>query len=175
MNLRTKITRKQICAILISYLGIVVAFWNEINFQEDNVVLGVFLIFLSALTFAAYLVGSGWLIPKFGVVLFTSYAMILSTICVCIHYLLVDRTSIFQYDSEVYFLGFLMAIISTLIPSFLVSLAIKKMSVTYFSIIGSNWSNFNNYFSLFFFRRKIILLSIFWSIYCDFRNYLYVF
>ena len=135
--LKTAITRKQVIAIIISYLGILVAFWNEIKLVEEDVVLGGSFIFLSALTYAIYLVGSGWLIPRFGVALFTSYAMISSTVCVLIHYLLVDRTNFFQYENEVYYLGFLMAIISTLIPSFLVSLAIKKMSATNFSIIGS--------------------------------------
>tara|TARA_R110001583_G_scaffold165321_1_gene317935 strand:- start:6103 stop:6321 length:219 start_codon:yes stop_codon:yes gene_type:complete len=72
------------------------------------------------------LVGSGWLIPKFGVVPFNVYAMIVSTFCVIIHYIILDRTSIFIYQKEVYILGFLMTIFSTLIPSFLVSLAIKK-------------------------------------------------
>lgn len=135
--LKTKITNKQIIAILITYFGVVITFSGEMQLDNDKVLLGGFFIFLSALTYAFYLVGSGWLIPKFGVLPFTSYAMIVSTICVVTHYLVVDRSAIFVYSYEVYLLGFLMAIFSTLIPSFLVSLAIKKMGVSNFSIIGS--------------------------------------
>lgn len=135
--LKTKITNKQIIAIIITYFGVVVTFWGEAQFENEKMVLGGFLIFLSALTYAAYLVGSGWLIPKFGVVLFTSYAMIVSSLCVIIHYLITDRVSIVNYSMEVYILGFLMAVISTIIPSFLVSLAIKKLGSSNFSIIGS--------------------------------------
>ncbi len=135
--LKEKINSRQIIAILITYFGVVISFWGEIQIESDKTILGGTLIFLSALTYASYLVGSGWLIPKFGVILFTSYAMIVSSICVIIHYLLVDRENIFNYSYEVYALGFLMAIVSTLIPSFLVSLAIKKLGASNFSIIGS--------------------------------------
>ena len=134
---KTKISIKQFSAILITYLGVLIAFWGELNFESSNVVLGGFLVFLSALTYAIYLVGSGWLIPKFGVVPFTAYAMIISSICVIIHYLVIDRSSVFEYSYQVYVLGFLMAFLSTLIPSFLVSLAIKKLGASNFSIIGS--------------------------------------
>jgi len=135
--LKTKITNKQIIAILITYFGVVITFWGEVQFENEKMLFGGFLIFLSALTYASYLVGSGWLIPKFGVVLFTSYAMIVSSICVIAHYLITDRASITHYSNEVYILGFLMAVISTIIPSFLVSLAIKKLGSSNFSIIGS--------------------------------------
>ena len=135
--LKTKISNKQILVIIITYLGVVITFWGEVQFENEKMILGGFLIFLSALTYASYLVGSGWLIPKFGVVLFTSYAMIVSAVCVIIHYLITDRMDITNYSREVYILGFLMAVVSTLIPSFLVSLAIKKLGSSNFSIIGS--------------------------------------
>ena len=135
--LKEKISSKQIIAILITYFGVFVTFWGELQYNSETVVLGGFLIFLSALTYASYIVGSGWLIPKFGVTIFTSYAMIVSSICVIIHYLITDRNTIVDYPYQVYVLGSMMAILSTLIPSFLVSLAIKKLGASNFSIIGS--------------------------------------
>jgi len=74
--LKNKITKQQLLAISITYVGVVLAFWTELQVETSNLMLGVILIFLSALTYATYLVGSGWLIPKFGVIAFTSYAMI---------------------------------------------------------------------------------------------------
>jgi drug/metabolite transporter (DMT)-like permease len=135
--LKKRITQQQVIAILITYFGVVIAFWGELQFHSDHIVLGGFLIFLSALTYASYLVGSGWLIPKFGVVVFTSYAMIVSSVCVVVHYLMTDRGDVLNYPKEVYILGVLMAVFSTIIPSFLVSLAIKKLGANNFSIIGS--------------------------------------
>ena len=161
---KKKISKKQLIAIVITYVGVVVAFWNDIELSENNIYLGAFLVFLSALTYASYLVGSGWLIPKFGVVLFTSYAMVVSTICVVIHYLITDRLSIMNYSSEVYVLGALMAFVSTLIPSFLVSLAIKKMGASSFSIIGSVGPISTIILAYIFLNETVSSLQIFGSI-----------
>ncbi len=135
--LKEKISSKQIAAILITYFGVVVTFWGELQYNSETVILGGFLVFLSALTYASYIVGSGWLIPKFGAMIFTAYAMIVSSLCVIIHYAITDRNDITVYPYQVYVLGFMMAILSTLIPSFLVSFAIKKLGASNFSIIGS--------------------------------------
>ncbi len=134
---KNKISKKQTIAILITYLGILIVFWNEIGVKGDDVYWGGFLIFLSALTYAMYLVGSGWLIPKFGSVTFTAYAMIISTVCVVVHYIFIADFNLFEYPVEVYLLGLAMAIFSTLIPSFLVSEAIERLGASTFSIFGS--------------------------------------
>tara|TARA_R110000868_G_scaffold4211_13_gene26648 strand:- start:52452 stop:53351 length:900 start_codon:yes stop_codon:yes gene_type:complete len=134
---KKKLSKNQLLAIFVTYLGVLVTFWDEIGLQSDDIVLGGFLIFLSAITYAAYLVGSGWLIPKFGVMQFTSYAMIVSTLCVTLHYFFQGNFDLFNYPKEVYFLGLAMSIFSTLIPSFLVSAAIERLGASTFSIFGS--------------------------------------
>ncbi|GAA3511377.1 DMT family transporter [Aquimarina addita] len=135
--LKKIITKKQLIAILITYIGVVITFWGELQVNVPNVELGILLIFLSALTYATYLVGSGWLIPKFGVVTFTSYAMIVSCLCIIIQYIVFDRASLIGYPIEVYILGAIMAIFSTIIPSYLVSAAIARLGASNFSIIAS--------------------------------------
>lgn len=135
--LKTKITKTQIAAIGITYFGVVTAFVGELNLYGTHLYLGVSLIFMSALTYATYLVGSGWLIPKFGVLRFTSYAMIVSTVCVLVHYFLTKEVDLLSYPKQVYFLGLLMAVLSTVIPSFLVSKSIKIIGSSNFSIIAS--------------------------------------
>lgn len=134
---KKKLTKNQSIAIFVTYIGVYMAFWDEIGLQGESLLLGGFLIFLSAVTYASYLVGSGWLIPKFGMVQFTSYAMIVSTIAVCIHFLFQGNYDVFQYPKEVYLLGLSMAIFCTLIPSFLVSAAIERLGASTFSIFGS--------------------------------------
>lgn len=135
--LKTKITRTQIIAIALTYFGVVLAFAGEFDATGDHLVLGVSLIFLSALTYAMYLVGSGWLIPKFGVVCFTTYAMIVSTICVIIHFFITKDVDLLGFPKEVYWLGLGMAFLSTVIPSFLVSKSIKIIGSSNFSIVAS--------------------------------------
>ncbi|EAR01195.1 DMT family transporter [Maribacter sp. HTCC2170] len=134
---KNRITRLQALAIAVTYIGVLITFWNEVGISGDSIVFGAFLIFLSAFTYASYLVGSGWLIPKFGAVQFTAYAMIVSTICVVLHYVFVNGFYLANYPNEVYLLGFMMAIFSTLIPSFLVSAAINRLGASTFSIFGS--------------------------------------
>ncbi len=158
--LKEKISAHQIIAILITYFGVIVTFWGELQYNSDTVVLGGFLVFLSALTYASYIVGSGWLIPKFGVVIFTAYAMIVSSVCVILHYLVTDRNDIFGYAYEVYVLSFMMAILSTIIPSFLVSLAIKKLGASNFSIIGSIGPISTIILAYLFLDEKLTLLQI---------------
>ena len=135
--LKTKISKTQIIAIVITYIGVITAFAGELDVSSSHLLIGVTLIFFSALTYAMYLVGSGWLIPKFGVVCFTTYAMIVSTICVLVHYSFVQDFELFHYPKEVYYLCLGMALLSTVIPSFLVSKSIKIIGSSNFSIIGS--------------------------------------
>lgn len=132
-----RVTKVQATAIIITYIGVFIAFFNEIEVSGKDTLLGAGLIVLSALTYASYLVGSGWLIPKFGVLRFTCYAMIVSTICVAVHYSLNGDWRLWDFPWQVYFYGLLMAIISTLIPSFLVSESIKRLGASNFSILGS--------------------------------------
>lgn len=137
--LKKKITRNQAVAIFITYLGVAIVFSSELNQgQSENVILGAVLIFLSALTYAGYLVGSGWLIPKFGATRFTSYAMIISCICVIIHYsFTVEIPHVLTLPKEVYWIGLTMAVFATVIPSYLISFSIKTLGAGSFSIMGS--------------------------------------
>ncbi len=134
--LKKKITNIQAGAILLTYLGIIIAFWDEVSMSGTDTYLGGFFILLSAITYASYLVGSGWLIPKFGVMKFTSYAMLISCVCVFIHFSLVAESSVFGHPWQVYFLGFLIAVFATVIPSYLVSASIKMISSSNFAVIA---------------------------------------
>jgi len=135
--LKKSITKQQVIAIGITYIGILITFSGEFMSDSSDLILGGSLIFISALTYATYLVGSGWLIPKLGVIRFTSYAMIISSLCVIFQYLIFDRTSLWEYPVEIYILGVSMAIFSTIIPSYLISWAIKKLGASNVAILGS--------------------------------------
>ncbi len=134
--LKQPITKVQAGAIALTYLGIVIAFWDEVAISGNDTYLGGFFILLSAITYASYLVGSGWLIPKFGVMKFTAYAMIVSCVCVFVHYSIVSEVDIFSFSWKVYFLGFFIAVFATVIPSFLVSASIKMISSSNFAIVA---------------------------------------
>lgn len=134
---KQKITKVQSVAIAITYMGVVITFWSELDITGNGVLWGGFLVLLSAITYASYLVGSGWLIPKFGMLRFTCYAMIVSTTCIMAHYLIAGSWQLWEYPLPVYLYGFAMAILATLIPSFLVSASIERLGASNFSILGS--------------------------------------
>ncbi|MFD0990888.1 DMT family transporter [Mariniflexile jejuense] len=134
--LKKPITQTQAIAIFLTYLGIVITFWGEVAISGKDTYLGGFFILLCAITYASYLVGSGWLIPKFGVVKFTSYAMLISCVCVFIHFGIFSKINIFSLQWEVYVLGFLIAIFATVIPSYLVSESINRISSSNFAVIA---------------------------------------
>ncbi len=134
---KKKLSFNQILAILVTYVGVFITFWEEIGLEGESVYWGAFLIFLSALTYASYIVGSGWLIPKFGAVNFTAKAMIVSTFCICVHCVLEGNLDFYNYPKEVYIISVLMAVFCTVVPSFLVSSAIGKLGANTFSIFGS--------------------------------------
>ncbi|WP_422359419.1 DMT family transporter [Reichenbachiella sp.] len=131
------ITGSQVLAIGLTYVGVVLAFSLEFSLEGEGLFVGAGLIFLSAITYASYIAGSGWLIPKVGATVFTSYAMIVSCICVLVHYSLVGDFNLMNYGMEVYGLGFAMAVLSTVIPSYLVSYSIKMIGAPSFAVVAS--------------------------------------
>lgn len=132
------ITRKQAIGVIVTYIGVVIIFSGELAVnQSSDVILGAVLIFFSALTYAGYLTGSGWIIPKFGATVFTSYAMMISCGCVVVHYLLTKDITILSFEPEVYWIGLAMAFFATVIPSYLISYAIKLIGANSFSVFGS--------------------------------------
>ncbi len=137
--LKKRINRNQELAIGITYLGVFVAFYKYAASTgiNTNIPLGVVLIFGSALSYAVYLVGCGNMIPRLGSVRFTSYAMIVSCCAVIIHFAVQGGGNVLDLAPEVYGLGAAMAVISTIIPSFLLAEAIKRIGASNVAIVGS--------------------------------------
>lgn len=137
---REKIRKKQWMAVSITYAGLLVAFIAEADFSQasgNNFTLGTFLIFACAITYATYIVGSGRIIPSVGAAKFNSYAMSFACVAVLIHFWIVSGKSLLHYDAPVYVYSICMAIFSTVIPSYLVSEAIKRVGSDNAAIAGS--------------------------------------
>lgn len=131
------VTAKQVFALVLTYGGILFVALHDISLEQGQTLKGSILIFLSALTYAMYLVGSEKLIPVLGTVRFTVYAMIISTIAVIFHNLLLEGVSVFHLKPEVYGIALIMAVFSTVIPSFFISEGIRLIGSGPASIVGS--------------------------------------
>src|SRR5688500_9953514 len=136
---KVKITLLQWLALIVTYIGLMIAFWGEVNFdsQRHNFYIGAACIFICAITYAMYIVGSGRLIPGIGAAKFNSYAMSFASIAVVLHFLITNENSLLSLDSTVYVYSFLMAIVSTVIPSYLVTEGIKRIGSDNAAIVGS--------------------------------------
>ncbi len=132
------VARRDVVAIVLSYLGIVLVFGNDLATQPGNVVLGSFWVLMSALFYAAYLVGSGRLVGRVGSVRFASNAGLWSCGGVVVHYLVTQPARlIVSQPLEVYGLAFLMAAVSTVLPIVLTSEGIRRIGASHASIIAS--------------------------------------
>lgn len=135
---RQPITRVQLGALSLTYAGIALAFLENIQLTGgSNFWLGAGLIFISALAYAIYLVGSGRLIPKLGALRYTSLAMTIAAGIIIIHHGVWYQWRLFHYPAEVYYLALLMAAIATVLPSLMVSEGIRLVGSSNAAIIGS--------------------------------------
>jgi drug/metabolite transporter (DMT)-like permease len=137
---KARITRNQWIAVGITYAGLVTAFAGEISIYEDRdskFYLGAFYIFACAITYAMYLVGSGRVIPQVGAAKFNSYAMSFACLGVLLHFFIVNDNSLLLLPTSAYAYGIAMAIVSTVVPSYLVTEGIKRIGSDNAAIAGS--------------------------------------
>lgn len=171
--LKKKITRDQGIAIAVTYLGLILTLFEKVNLDDaKNIYIGAAMIFGSALTYAIYLVGSGELLNRVGTWVFTSYSMVVSAICVIIHATFMPTKPLAEIPNIVYGLGLIMAVFCTILPSFMISYAIRLVGASRVSIIGSIGPVFTIFLSYSILQETlsiyqivggtIILIGVFW-------------
>ena len=133
------IKRIQLCALVVSYIGIGIAYFGEIQVDtgNPNFYWGSFLIFLCSITYATYIAGSGQVIPKVGASKFTAYALLSSTAGVFLHFILRGDYGALQQGNDLWWYGIMLALVATVIPTFMLSFALKKIGANNVVIISS--------------------------------------
>lgn len=133
------ITVNQWIALGLTYLGILLALNGNIVIPEPSILwTGAFWVFLCALAFALHLLGSQHLIPRMGVMMFSSWAMVFASLGVFTHALVnVESVQLFGHPPEVYQLSGLLAVITTILPPYLMSGGIARLGVGNAAILGS--------------------------------------
>jgi drug/metabolite transporter (DMT)-like permease len=137
---KQKISSIQKLALLLTYLGIAIAFYGELKIDTDNphFYLGSLLIFVCAVTYGFFVAGSGQLIPQIGATKFTAYAMTVASLAVLLHYFINRNFIVLEQRNDTFWLyGILLAIVATVIPTFLISAGLKKMGSNNVAIVSS--------------------------------------
>lgn len=134
-----RLTGREILALVLTYAGIAAAFAHDLNLAADTrtVWTGAALVFASSLSYAVYLSGGGQLIARLGSGRFTALAMAVATAATFLHYLVARPwDEVFRQPWPIYALAAGMALISTVIPVFMQSAAIKAIGAGRASMVG---------------------------------------
>ena len=133
---RRRIRRMEVTALMLSYIGIALSVQQEVSLDGEHTMLGVMLVFGSTLAYALYLIGSGELIPRIGTRLFMAISTIVSCIAMVLQFIITRDLSTLVQPLPVYAYALLIALLSTVLPAFMLGAAIHRIGASHTSIIG---------------------------------------
>ena len=125
--LKKPIRSHHFVALALSYGGIALVLTENLNFggHAHEVVLGGTLVFASGVIYAFYLIGAGEIVGRIGAMRFTAYAMLVACVVCVLQFLATHDARALVVPAQVYWLTSAMAIISTVIPAWLMSEGIR--------------------------------------------------
>ena len=134
-----RLTRREVGALVLSYLGIGFAFIHDLEISSDSgsVVIGGAFIFASSVTYAIYLTGSGAMIRRIGSARFTAWALLISTLATQVHFSIAQPYTALIQPLAVYAYSAAMAVFSTILPVFMLSAAIRRIGSPTTALIGT--------------------------------------
>lgn len=137
----TPLTKKLVLSLLITYLGVWLVFNQELSSSGENdgkfVLLGTSLVFMAALSFSFYVLLGKKVIQQVGSLWFTSVAMSFSSIFVLIYYGVFFGYAEMTVTPLAWLWIVLLAIFSTVIPSFMIAQAIAEIGPAQTGVIGT--------------------------------------
>lgn len=135
--LKKPVTGKQVLAISISYLGLIIAFADKLMVHNNaGFWIGVLLILLSSFTYAIFLTVSDNLIQRVGSFRFSTVATLTMCVCMIAHAAFMGKTNISGYNSHVIWYCILMAVLSTVIPVYMFNYSMSRLGASNVSIIS---------------------------------------
>ncbi len=131
-----RIARREVIAFVLSYAGVALVLSTALDQQSSDIPLGAALVFGGAFFYAIYLVASSHIIQKVGSIRFTAYAMTAASVFCILQFLLLRPLSALDLPMPVYLLMLAVAVISTVIPAFMISEALGRIGANHVSLIG---------------------------------------
>ncbi len=128
-------------ATAVAYAGIVCAFAGESmqgRGSRENLLLGTGLVFVSALTYAWFILASGELLRRMGPAAFTSRVVGLSCVMILLHYCATRPLAhLVALPGRVYGYGAVLALLGTVAPSYLLGFGLKRAGAQKFAVIST--------------------------------------
>lgn len=128
--------RKEIVALALSYAGIAVVFKDEMHIESEHLLLGAGFVLASTLTYALYLIGTGETVLRIGASRFTAYAMLVACAAIVLQFGFTHSLQALQLPVRVYQLSLVMALVSTVLPVFMLSAGIRLIGSSHVSLVG---------------------------------------
>jgi drug/metabolite transporter (DMT)-like permease len=130
------LTRRLIVSLVTTYSGLLLVMGQGLQLTGNDVVMGVALVLGSALSFAFYVLFSKQFIKKLGSLLFTSLAMIASSIFGLIYGVVMLDWSVLEISASAWLWLVMLVVFSTVIPSFMMTEAIHRIGPAQTGIMG---------------------------------------
>lgn len=124
---KRRVSAPQIVGMAISYCGVVLVFGHEITLQGADAAWGALLVFLSAVSYALYLVYSGEMVRRLGSLRLVGLATTVACLLCLLQFVLLRPLSAAAVASEVIWLSLLNATLCTAVPVLMVMMAIERI------------------------------------------------
>jgi drug/metabolite transporter (DMT)-like permease len=136
---KTAIRRHHAVSLGLSYTGIALVFAANLQMAPDPhaILMGGGLVFLSALSYALYMIGSGRVIPRVGAARFTGYASSAACAFAIGQFFAMRGAGALAQPAKVYWLCIAMALISTAMPIWVMAEGIKRIGASQTAMIGA--------------------------------------
>ena len=137
--LKQRITGRILLALALSYAGILLVFARDLSLAGDAhaLWLGGALVFASSFFYALYLVGAGPVIARLGSLRFIALAMLTSAVFVFLQFAATRPVSALVLPVRIQLLTLAMAVFATVLPTYLIAEAIKRIGANRTSLVGS--------------------------------------
>jgi len=137
--LKQRITGRILLALALSYAGILLVFARDLSLAGDAqaIWVGGALVFAGAFLYALYLVGAGPVIARLGSLRFIALAMLVSAVFVFVQFVATRPVSALDVPLRIHLLSLAMAVFATVLPTYLIAEAIKRIGANRTSLIGS--------------------------------------
>jgi drug/metabolite transporter (DMT)-like permease len=136
---KRRVTGLQILALVLSYAGIILVFLENLQHAGAgrDLTIGGALVFTSAVAYSFYLIGSGEVVGRIGAIRFTAYAMSAACVLVFVQFLTTHRLRALELPRQVYWLSFIMAVTSTVLPAVLMTEGLRRVGANQAAMIGT--------------------------------------
>ena len=132
-------THREIVSRVMSYAGIALVVSDQIGTSGEGklVLLGVLLVFASALCYAVYLVAGSQVVKRVGSMRFTAYSMAVATAPALLQFFALEPASALALPANVWAYAIILATVSTVLPLFLQAEALRRIGANHFALIGA--------------------------------------